>query len=138
MYSMLEQELSRQAEIEVRRTAIAREQLRALDARGAAGAVPDVDVSIRVAESGDVPELMRLAELDSRPLPAGELLIAEAAGRIRAAVAIDSRQSIADPFVATAELVALLRLRADQMRRELRSRDRRGLLSMLHLRPGRA
>ena len=135
MYSMLQQELSRQAEIEVRRTAIAREQLRALDTRGA---VADVDVSIRVAESGDVPELMRLAELDSRPLPAGELLIAEAAGRIRAAVAIDSRQSIADPFVATAELVALLRLRADQMGRDLRSRDRRGLLAALHLRPGRA
>src|SRR5215217_3649244 len=96
------------------------------------------EVAIRAADDRDVLELMRLADLDSRPVPAGRVLVAEAGGRIRAALSVDRDAMIADPFVATAELQALLRLRAEQMRRERRAGRRSGVLSALHLRPGRA
>ena len=137
MYSMVEQELTRQAEIEARRAGVRARRLRALKAYAGAKAVPDVDLSIREAQDGDVPALMRLAELDSRPLPAGPLLVAEAAGQIRAAVAVDGDGAIADPFVPTAELVSLLELRAQQLRRDRDRARHGGVLSALHLRPGR-
>ena len=137
MYPMVEQELSRQAELEARRAGARARRLHALATYAGAKAVPDVDVSIREAESRDVPALMRLAELDSRPLPAGDLLVAEAGGKIRAAVSVDGEAAIADPFVPTSELLSLLELRAQQMRRDRRSRQG-GVLGALHLRPGRA
>jgi len=137
MYPMVEQELTRQAELEARRAGIEARRLRDLETYAGAKARPDVEVAIREADSGDVPELMRLAQLDSRPLPAGNLLVAEAGGKIRAAMAVDSDAVVADPFVPTAELKSLLALRAQQMRREHRRR-RTGLLGSLHLRAGRA
>src|SRR3954465_15653845 len=137
MYPMVEQELSRQAELEARRAGVRARRLHALEVYAGAKAVPDVEVAIREAADGDVPELMRLAELDSRPLPVGKLLVAEAAGRIRAAVAIDGEAVIADPFVATAALQSLLKLRARQIRSERRGTPRGGVLAALHLRPGR-
>jgi hypothetical protein len=136
MYPMIDQELSRQAELEARRAGVRARRLHALETYAGAKAVPDVDVSIREAQAGDMPELMRLAELDSRPLPVGELLVAEAAGKIRAAMAVTGDAAIADPFVPTAELLSLLELRAQQMRRDRRT-VRGGVLSALHLRPGR-
>jgi hypothetical protein len=137
MYPMIEQELTRQAEIEARRAAVEGQRLRALEVYGGAKAVPNVDVAIRKAVDGDLPELLRLADLDSRPLPTGDLLVAEAAGRIRVAIQVEGDAVIADPFVPTAELTSLLRLRAQQTRRE-RRRARTGVLSALHLRPHRA
>jgi hypothetical protein len=138
MYQMIEQEMSRQAEQEARRSGLRALRLHDADATVVARpAAPDIDVAIRAADSRDVPELMRLAELDSRPLPVGKLLVAEAAGRIRAAIAIDGEAVIADPFVATAELQSLLKLRAEQVRRERGQARRTGLLGALHLRPGR-
>jgi hypothetical protein len=136
MYPMVEQELSRQAELEARRAGARARRLLALETYAGAKAVPDVDVAIREAESRDVPELMRLAELDSRPLPVGEMLVAEAGGKIRAALSVESSAAIADPFVPTAELLSLLELRAQQMRRDRRSRPG-GVLGALHLRPNR-
>jgi hypothetical protein len=138
MYPMVEQELSRQAELEARRAGVRARRLHALEAYAGAKAVPDVEVAIRDAVDRDVPELMRLAELDSRPLPVGKLLVAEAAGRIRAAMAIEDESVIADPFVATLELQSLLKLRAEQIRRDARSARHGGLLSALHLRPTRS
>lgn len=93
------------------------------------------DVAIREAEAADMPALMRLAELDSHPVPAGKLIVAEADGGIRAALEVGSDSVIADPFVPTAHLQDLLRLRADQIAHE---RPAHGLLAALHLRPGRA
>jgi hypothetical protein len=138
MYPMIEQELTRQAELEARRAGTRARWLHDLERSGGAKARPDYDIAIREADGGDVPELIRLAELDSRPLPGGDLLIAEAAGKIRAAVAIDEDGAIADPFVPTAEIVSLLELRASQLRRDRRSERRGGVLGALHLRPGRA
>ena len=137
MYPMVEQEMSRQAELEARRAGVRARRLHALEAYAGAKAVPDVDVAIREAVDGDVPALMRLAELDSRPLPLGKLLVAEAAGRIRAAMAVEDEAVIADPFVATLELQSLLKLRAEQIRRDRRGTRQGGVLSALHLRPSR-
>ena len=71
-------------------------------------------VSIRLATACDIPALRRLADRDSRLLPGGDLLVAEEAGEMRAALSLDTGESVADPFHPTAPLVELLRLRASQ------------------------
>lgn len=97
------------------------------------------DVSIREAESTDLRALSRIAELDSRHMPHGQLLVAMADGRIRAAIGVDDGAVISDPFAANSELVDLLRLRVDQLRRDSRrERRRRGLLGGFRLRLGGA
>ncbi len=73
------------------------------------------DIAIREAEVADMPALLELAELDSRPLPDGRLLVAEMDGELLAAVGSGNGVVIADPFVPTAELQQLLRLRAEQV-----------------------
>lgn len=75
--------------------------------------LPMEAIEIRPATEDDRDQLRRLAQLDSASLPAGPLLVAESDGTIRAALALESRKSIADPFHRTAELVALLRTRAE-------------------------
>jgi hypothetical protein len=72
-------------------------------------------VVIRAAGDADRAALRRLAQRDSSEVPAGELLVAELDGELRAAVALESRRAIADPFRPTAELVELLGARADQL-----------------------
>ena len=75
----------------------------------------DQPVTMRVAGPADEAAVARLAALDSRPAPAGEIVVAEIGGELRAAVAIDSGDAIADPFRPTADVVALLRERAAQV-----------------------
>ena len=58
--------------------------------------------------------MRRVAERDSRVLPAGELLIAEVDGELRAALSLTTGDIVADPFQPTADVVALLRTRARQ------------------------
>ena len=72
-------------------------------------------VAIRVARDSDRNELIRLAERDSASLPGGALLIAEVDGSIRAALGLESGAIVADPFHRTAELVSLLRSRAEHL-----------------------
>jgi hypothetical protein len=72
-------------------------------------------VLVRPATADDADAVARLAALDSAPAPAGELLLAVVDGELRAALRIDDRAAIADPFEPTAELVALLRARAAQL-----------------------
>ena len=69
-------------------------------------------ISIRPATSDDRSALNRLAALDSAPVPAGPVLIAEVNGRPEAALGIDSNAVVADPFEPTAQLVDLLRVHA--------------------------
>ena len=69
-------------------------------------------VLIRAARGSDGAELERLAQLDSAAIPAGALLVAEADGRLVAAIASSTGEAIADPFLPTADVVALLELRA--------------------------
>lgn len=69
-------------------------------------------IAIRAAAPADGPVLMRLAALDSAPVPFGPTLIAEVDGEPRAALALRDDQVVADPFARTAELVQLLKVHA--------------------------
>ena len=99
---------------------LARERARDLrrDARRAGFSAPalPVGVTIRAATSGDYEALDRLAQLDSRPLPTGHVLVADVDGEVRAALPVNGGASVADPFQHTAALVSLLALRARQLR----------------------
>ena len=88
-------------------------------------------VLIRAARGSDGSALDRLAALDSAHVPAGELLVAEADGSVVAALSPDTGAAIADPFRHTADVVALLELRAGGLTR----RARRGVAERLGLRP---
>ena len=74
-------------------------------------------VTVRHAHAGEETALARLAALDSGQAPRGHALVAESDARILAALPLDGGRPIADPFVPTAELVALLELRAAQLER---------------------
>src|SRR5262245_43566365 len=76
-------------------------------------------ITIRHSTEADRSRLLALAELDSRGAPAGEALLAEVGGELRAAVGIADGVTIADPFAPTAGVVSLLRMRAAQERRAL-------------------
>jgi hypothetical protein len=58
---------------------------------------------------------MRLAALDSAPMPLGPVLLAEIDGEPRAAIALRDNRVVADPFHRTAELVGLLRMQAENV-----------------------
>jgi len=72
-------------------------------------------IAIRWAEAEDEAALRRLAALSSRRLPRGPFLLAEADGEPLAALSVASGETVADPFVATFDLVALLELRAQHL-----------------------
>jgi hypothetical protein len=72
-------------------------------------------IILRIATEADAGRLCTLAELDSRPVPAEPLLIAEVNGRLHAAIGVNDGETIADPFRHTAEMVELLRVRADHL-----------------------
>jgi hypothetical protein len=83
-------------------------------------------VLMRRATSADASRVRKLALLDDRRVPAGPLLVAELGGEIVAARSLSTGAVIADPFRLTADVVALLNLRAAQAselgeRRESRS-----------------
>jgi hypothetical protein len=73
-------------------------------------------LTIRRAQPADLADLERLAVLDSRRLPSGELLVADVDGQLIAAVSIDTGAAIADPFEPTATIVELLKLQAATLR----------------------
>jgi hypothetical protein len=74
-------------------------------------------ITIRRAGPGDAGALDRLGALtDRRPL-GGEVLVAEADGDVIAAVSVASGEVQSDPFQPTADVIALLGLRAEQLRR---------------------
>ncbi|HWE09088.1 MAG TPA: hypothetical protein VG325_07025 [Solirubrobacteraceae bacterium] len=79
--------------------------------------------TIRFAYPDDAAALKHLAALDSQPIPAGPLVVAEVAGELWAAVSLTGEpQAIADPFHHTAELVSLLQARASRLTRQGRHR----------------
>jgi hypothetical protein len=69
-------------------------------------------VLIRTARGPDGPALARLAALDSSEVPAGDLLVAEADGELVAARSLSTGVVIADPFRPSADVAALLAVRA--------------------------
>jgi hypothetical protein len=106
------------------RVADARRDLRQhAEARGGPGphailkrVAQDAPLTIRHANAADFPALERLAALDSRRIPTGELFVAEAEGRLLAATSLDTGAIVADPFEHTASIVELLRAHAGSVR----------------------
>jgi hypothetical protein len=75
------------------------------------------ELKLRDATDADSAALLRLARLDSRGRPpAGRLILAEDRGELVAAIAVESGAAIADPFKPTAAIVAMLEVRARQLR----------------------
>jgi hypothetical protein len=83
---------------------------------------------LRRASTADAAQLAELAGRDSAQAPEGEALVAEAGGRIIAAVAIADDRLIADPFERTGEAAALLMLRAQQIRGTRNRRRKRTVM----------
>jgi hypothetical protein len=73
-------------------------------------------ITIRFSTDADRSRVLELAELDGRAAPEGEALLAEADGRLVAAVGLADGGAVADPFVPTRDVVELLRMRAEQER----------------------
>lgn len=73
------------------------------------------EVRIRSLAGADASELRALAERDTARMPNGAVVGAERDGRLLAAISLSSGEVVADPFHPTADLVALLRLRAGQI-----------------------
>jgi hypothetical protein len=73
-------------------------------------------LTIRAARPVDAWAITRLAALDSAKPLSGDVLLAEADGVPVAALAVTTGEAIADPFVPSAETVAVLRMRAGQLR----------------------
>ncbi len=67
-------------------------------------------ITIRQATSADEFALRRLAALDDRPALHGEVLLAEQAGDVRAALSLEDDRAVANPFAPTATLVEMLRM----------------------------
>lgn len=68
------------------------------------------EITIRQATSGDQLALRRLAALDDAAALRGDVLLAEEAGELRAALSMDSGRAVANPFAPTRELVEMLRV----------------------------
>jgi hypothetical protein len=88
-------------------------------------------IIIRTATAADR-DVARLAALDSRRVPSGDVLVAEADGEARAALSLSDGSLVADPFSRTEDLATLLRLHSSQRpaRREARAiRPRRRLVA---------
>ena len=77
--------------------------------------------------------MWRLAALDEAPPLVGPVLLASADGRPVAALSLADRRLVADPFVATAQTVSLLRARAEQLTQAKRRRRLRWRLPRLRL-----
>jgi hypothetical protein len=72
------------------------------------------EITIREARDADSSGIRRLAALDDRAVPRGAALIAFVDGRLAAARSVSRGETVADPFIRTADAIALLDLRARQ------------------------
>jgi hypothetical protein len=107
--------------------------------RAASAPAEPADVVIRRSTSSDGPALAALSVLDAAPMPLGPALVAEVGGAPRAVLPLDGGRAFSDPFARTDHLMALLELRAEQIRRqqnpsEERRRGRLGWASPATLR----
>jgi hypothetical protein len=72
-------------------------------------------VSLRIAGADDEQTVRDLAALDDAPVPEGQMLLALIDGDPAAALSLRDGRVVANPFVHTAEAVALLRIRAGHL-----------------------
>jgi len=84
----------------------------------------DDGVTVRAATPRDCDALRLLAALESVGMPKGDLLVAEVAGEVVAALPLDGSPVLSDPFRRTRHLVAMLELRAQQLHGDEESRER--------------
>jgi hypothetical protein len=82
----------------------------------AKGEAAEAPIVLRPARAEDAVALEQLADLDGRRLPPGTRVVAESRGRLIAAAEVATGAAIADPFTPAAAAVALVRLRAAQLR----------------------
>ena len=73
-------------------------------------------ITLRHSADGDRERVLELSQLDGRPAPTGDLLLAEVGGKLWAAVGIDDGAAVSDPFEPAGEVVWLLQMRAEQDR----------------------
>jgi len=81
---------------------------------------------IREARHDDAPAVKRLAELDSSPVPKGQVLLAEVGDELWAAYSMTDGHHVADPLRPSADAVLLLSRRARQLRRVANGRRSHG------------
>jgi hypothetical protein len=74
-------------------------------------------VTIRRLSGQDDGRIRLLAQLEGRREPEGPWLGAEVEGEVLAAISLTTGETLSDPFSRTAELRAMLELRAAQLRR---------------------
>ena len=75
-------------------------------------------ITIRLASEADREALRHLAVLDTRRPLAGRILVAEENGAVTAALSLDERRAVANPFEPSAAALELLRARARALRAE--------------------
>jgi hypothetical protein len=85
------------------------------ESEGTATFAPE-SITIRLLREDDVPAVRLLAQLEDRPVPPGRLLLAEVEGTIEAAISLEARETVANPFAESAVAVSLLHVRAAQLR----------------------
>jgi hypothetical protein len=73
------------------------------------------EVTIRTLGETDRESVVRLAQLDSSPVPEGDVLGAVVDGRLVAAVSLTSGDSVANPFIRSEGARSMLELRARQL-----------------------
>jgi hypothetical protein len=73
---------------------------------------PHGPFELRPATDADLPSLLGVAGRDSSVVPDGPLLLAEVAGTVIAAIGLENRRVIADPFWPTARAVDALQAAA--------------------------
>lgn len=74
-------------------------------------------ITIRHSTQEDRLAVLRLAQLDDRPVPEGDKLLAFVNGELAAARPLNKGTAVADPFRRTKEILEMLDLRAKQERR---------------------
>jgi hypothetical protein len=83
------------------------------------------NVTIRRLSEQDNGRIKLLAQLEGRQMSEGPWLGAEVEGQVLAATSLTTGETISDPFSRTAELRAMLELRAAQLRRRANGQPRR-------------
>jgi hypothetical protein len=92
--------------------------------RGSRDASP-FTIELRLLGSDEAHVVRRLAALDDAPELEGQALVALIGGEAVAALSLEDRRVVANPFVRTSDAVSLLRLRAAQLPKARRRSPRR-------------